>query len=40
MPKYLKIHCIDVINKEINHIFTIVSQIKGILTKTVFSVCP
>ena len=35
----LKIHCIDTLNKETNHICTIVSQIKGLLTKTIFSVC-
>ena len=35
----LTMHYIDTINKEINHIFTIVSQIKRILTKPVCSVC-
>ena len=36
----LKIHSIDPINKEINLIFTIGSQIKGLLTKTVFLCIP
>ena len=36
----LKICCIDTIYKDINHIFTILSQIKGIVTKTVFSMQP
>ena len=35
----LKVHCIDPIN-EINQIFTIVGQIKGIITKTVFLCTP
>ena len=30
----------DANNKEINQIFTMVSQIKGILTKTLFQVLP
>ena len=34
----LKIHSVDHINKELNLIITIVIQIKGILTRTVFSV--
>ena len=33
-------HCADPINKEINQTFTIVSQIKGKLTETVFLCTP